>query len=65
MTKQEADILIAGIERVLSASRTKGEAAQVLVAQGNGPSRWQYSCPYCNAHGDFLPLDHEASCPYS
>ena len=35
---------------------------------GKGPTealRWQYSCPYCSAHGEYLPLDHDAKCPYA
>ena len=78
MTKEDADKLIAGIERILAEAHQRGEPAQVLVARGPGPgprfaksdqddgdeTRWQYSCPYCKAHGDYPPLSHEKGCPY-
>ncbi len=78
MTKAELDQLTAGIERILAEAEAAQQPAQVVVIRGPGPgprgpkataepspARWQYSCPYCKAHGDFLPLHHEPTCHYA
>jgi hypothetical protein len=77
MTPYQIRKLTAGIKAALAEAEAAGLEAQVVVVmRGPGPgprkasdlpqaARWTYSCPYCTAHGDHLPLHHTSTCHYS
>ena len=57
------------VQKLQDALETLGEDAQVIIGSPVSDAskigvRWTYSCPYCRAHGEHLPLDHESDCPY-
>ena len=56
------------IANLQAAINKVGNDAQITLSipvLEKGTTRWQFSCPYCTAHGDSQPLDHTPSCVYS